>query len=92
MDYIRAKNTEDAVILGLIIAAAVFLSQTLNNTAVIIFKEYFSTKHKVRDWILYSIIVFFLFVIFIYILRRLYIGKPSNGSDDDNNMMFNYEM
>jgi hypothetical protein len=90
MDYIRAKNTEDAVILGLIIAAAVFLSQTLNNTAVIIFQEYFSTKHKVRDWILYSIVVFFLFVIFIYILRSLYIGKPSNGSNDDNdNVIYN---
>jgi hypothetical protein len=93
MDYIRAKNTEDAVILGLIIAAAVFLSQTLNNTAVIIFQEKFSTKHKVRDWILYSIVVFFLFVIFIYILRRLYIGKPSNGSEDNNdNVIYNYEI
>lgn len=86
MDYIRAKNTEDAVILGLIIAAAVFLSQTLNNTAVIIFQEVFSTKHKVRDWIIYSIVVFFLFIVFIYILRRLYMGKPSNGPDDNNDI------
>jgi hypothetical protein len=84
MDYIRAKNTEDAIILGLIVAAAVFLSQTLNNTAVVIFTEVFSTKHKVRDWIIYSIVVFFLFILFIYILRRLYIGKPpdSNSNND----------
>jgi hypothetical protein len=84
MDYIRAKNTEDAVILGLIIASAVFLSQALNNTAIVIFQEKFSTKHKVRDWIIYSIVVFFLFILFIYILRRIYIGKPPPNSDDSD--------
>ena len=85
MDYIRAQNLEDAVILGLIITAAVFLSQTLNETAVVIFTELFSTKHRVRDWIIYSIVVFFLFILFIYILRKLYIGTPEPDTGKDQN-------
>ena len=81
MDYIKAKNTEDAVILGLIVAAAVFLSQTLNNTALEIFKT-FSPKHKVRDWIIFSIVVFLLFVFFIYVLRILYVSAESLPKDE----------
>jgi ABC-type maltose transport system permease subunit len=81
MDYIKAKNTEDAVILGLIVTAAVFLSQTLNNTAMAIFKT-LSPKHQVRDWIIFSIIVLFLFVVFIYILRMLYFGAQTLPKDE----------
>jgi hypothetical protein len=72
MDVIRAKNLKDAIILALVFFASFFLANTLNQTAVIVYQEKFSSEDKVKDWLIYSGFVILFFVIFIYLLRTFY--------------------
>lgn len=73
MDVIRAKNLRDALILALVFFASFFLANTLNQTAIIIFQEKFSSEDKVKDWLIYSAFVILFFVLFIYLLRVWYV-------------------
>jgi len=72
MDVIRAKNLKDAIILALVFFASFFLANTLNQTAVIVFQEKFSSEDKVKDWLIYSGLVIVFFILFIYLLRIFY--------------------
>jgi hypothetical protein len=72
MDVIRAKNLKDAIVLALVFFASFFLANTLNQTAVIVFQEKFSSEDKVKDWLIYSGVVIIFFVLFIYFLRIIY--------------------
>ncbi len=72
MDVIRAKNLKDAIILALVFFASFFLANTLNQTAVIVFQENFSSEDKTKDWLIYSVIVILFFVLFIWLLRVWY--------------------
>lgn len=72
MDVIRAKNLKDAIILALVFFASFFLANTLNQTAVVVFQENFSSEDKTKDWLIYSVIVILFFVLFIWLLRVWY--------------------
>jgi hypothetical protein len=72
MDVIRAKNLGDAIVLSLVFFASFFLANTINTTAQIVFQEKFSSEDKVKDWLIYAGIVIIFFVLFIYILRKVY--------------------
>ena len=73
MDVIRAKNLQDAIVLSLVFFASFFLANTINSAAVIIFQEKFSTEDKVKDWLIYSGFVIVFFVLFLWILRKIYL-------------------
>jgi hypothetical protein len=72
MDVIRAKNLKDAVILGLVFAGSFFLANTLNQTAIIVYQENFSSENKVKDWLIYAAFVVVFYIFFVYILRYTY--------------------
>lgn len=72
MDVIRAPNLKDAIILALVFFASFFLANTLNQTAIIIYQEKFSSDDKVKDWLIYASFVIIFFIVFIYILRLSY--------------------
>lgn len=75
MDIVKAPNLKDALLLGLVFAASFFLANTLNQTAVIIFQENFSSENKVKDWIIYSIVVIIIYILFFILIRNLYSKK-----------------
>ena len=72
MDIVKAPNLKDALLLGLVFAASFFLANTLNQTAVIIFQEKFSSENKVKDWIIYSFVVIIIYILFFILIRKLY--------------------
>jgi hypothetical protein len=72
MDVIKAPNLKDALVLGLVFAGSFFLANTLNQTAIVIFQENFSSENKTKDWIIYSLCVILFYVIFIIVLRNIY--------------------
>lgn len=72
MDIVKAPNLKDALLLGLVFAASFFLANTLNQTAVIIFQEKFSSENKVKDWIIYSFVVIIIYILFFILIRNLY--------------------
>lgn len=72
MDVIRAKNLKDALILGLVFAGSFFLANTINQTAIIVYQENFSSENKVKDWLIYAGFVIVFYILFIYLLRVWY--------------------
>jgi hypothetical protein len=72
MDVIRAKTLKDAVILALVFFASFFLANTLNQTAIVVYQEKFSSDDKVKDWLIYSGVVIVFFILFIWLLRVWY--------------------
>ena len=72
MDVIRAKSLKDSIILGLVFAGSFFLANTLNQTALIVYQENFSSENKIKDWIIYAGLVVIFYIFFIYILRYSY--------------------
>ena len=72
MDIVKAPNLKDALLLGLVFAASFFLANTLNQTAVIIFQEKFSSENKVKDWIIYCFVVIIIYILFFILIRKLY--------------------
>jgi hypothetical protein len=72
MDVIRAKSLKDSIILGLVFAGSFFLANTLNQTALIVYQENFSSENKIKDWIIYAGLVVTFYIFFIYILRYSY--------------------
>ena len=75
MDIVKAPNLKDALLLGLVFAASFFLANTLNQTAVIIFQEKFSSENKVKDWIIYTFVVIIIYILFFILIRNLYSKK-----------------
>jgi uncharacterized BrkB/YihY/UPF0761 family membrane protein len=75
MDIVKAPNLKDALLLGLVFAASFFLANTLNQTAVIIFQEKFSSENKVKDWIIYTFVVIIIYILFFILIRKLYSKK-----------------
>jgi len=72
MDIVKAPNLKDALLLGLVFAASFFLANTLNQTAIVIFREKISSENKVKDWLIYSVIVIFIYVFFFIFIRTMY--------------------
>ena len=72
MDVVKAPNLKDALLLGLVFAASFFLANTLNQTAIVIFQEKFSSENKVKDWLIYCLFVIIIYVLFFVLIRKLY--------------------
>jgi len=72
MDVVKAPNLKDALLIGLVFAASFFLANTLNQTAIVIFQEKFSSENKIKDWLIYSVVVVIIYVLFFIFIRTLY--------------------
>lgn len=72
MDVVKAPNLKDALLIGLVFAASFFLANTINQTAIVIFQEKFSSENKIKDWIIYTIVVIIIYILFFIFIRTLY--------------------